>query len=264
MKKKLSIILCILWMGFIFYNSSQTGYKSNERSVKVLNVIKQFKNDTLNIIKELISDNKSSSLNKHIIYNEDKAFNKSDKSLNINLAINKNKSNYTKLSIEEVNNIEKINTISLASNLTRDTKNMNKIEKINNIKYSKISIIKIKAKDFFIKARDKIKIFVYKYFKNFNVFVRKSAHAFEFLVLAMLILWAMTCHDVKGIKAIFFTLLIVLFYAITDEFHQLFVYGRGASLKDVKIDFIGGVIGSIFYSLISLRTNLKSKKIREV
>ena len=242
MKKKLSIILCILWMGFIFYNSSQPGYKSNERSVKVLNVIKQFKNDTLNIIKELISDNKSSSLNKHIIYNEDKAFNKSDKSLNINLAINKNESNYTKVSIEEVNNIEKI----------------------NNIKYSKISIIKIKAKDFFIKARDKIKIFVYKYFKNFNVFVRKSAHAFEFLVLAMLILWAMTCHDVKGIKAIFFTLLIVLFYAITDEFHQLFVYGRGASLKDVKIDFIGGVIGSIFYSLISLRPNLKSKKIREV
>ena len=233
MKKKLSIILCILWMGFIFYNSSQPGYKSNERSVKVLNVIKQFKNDTLNIIKELISDNKSSSLNKHIIYNEDKAFNKSDKSLNINLAINKNKSNYTKVSIEEVNNIEKINTISLASNLTRDTKNINKIEKINNIKY-------------------------------FNVFVRKSAHAFEFLVLAMLILWAMTCHDVKGIKAIFFTLLIVLFYAITDEFHQLFVYGRGASLKDVKIDFIGGVIGSIFYSLISLRPNLKSKKIREV
>lgn len=242
MKKKLSIVLCILWMGFIFYNSSQPGYKSNERSVKVLNVIKQFKNDTLNIIKELISDDKRSSLNKHIIYNEDKAFNKSDKSLNINLAINKNKSNYTKVSIEEVN----------------------KIEKINNIKYSKISIIKIKAKDFFIKARDKIKIFVYKYFKNFNVFVRKSAHAFEFLVLAMLILWAMTCHDVKGIKAIFFTLLIVLFYAITDEFHQLFVYGRGASLKDVKIDFIGGVIGSIFYSLISLRTNLKSKKIREV
>lgn len=242
MKKKLSIILCILWMGFIFYNSSQPGYKSNERSVKVLNVIKQFKNDTLNIIKELISDDKRSSLNKHIIYNEDKSFNKSDKSLNINLAINKNKSNYTKVSIEEVN----------------------KIEKINNIKYSKISIIKIKAKDFFIKARDKIKIFVYKYFKNFNVFVRKSAHAFEFLVLAMLILWAMTCHDVKGIKAIFFTLLIVLFYAITDEFHQLFVYGRGASLKDVKIDFIGGVIGSIFYSLISLRPNLKSKKIREV
>ena len=242
MKKKLSIILCILWMGFIFYNSSQPGYKSNERSVKVLNVIKQFKNDTLNIIKELISDDKRSSLNKHIIYNEDKSFNKSDKSLNINLAINKNKSNYTKVSIEEVN----------------------KIEKINNIKYSKISIIKIKAKDFFIKARDKIKIFVYKYFKNFNVFVRKSAHAFEFLVLAMLILWAMTCHDVKGIKAIFFTLLIVLFYAITDEFHQLFVYGRGASLKDVKIDFIGGVIGSIFYPLISLRPNLKSKKIREV
>lgn len=242
MKKKLSIILCILWMGFIFYNSSQPGYKSNERSVKVLNVIKQFKNDTLNIIKELISYDKSSSLNKHIIYNEVKAFNKSDKSLNINLAINKNKSNYTKVSIEEVNNIEKI----------------------NNIKYNKISIIKSKVKDFFIKARDKIKIFVYKYFKNFNVFVRKSAHAFEFLVLAMLILWAMTCHDIKGIKAIFFTLLIVLFYAITDEFHQLFVAGRGASLKDVKIDFIGGVIGSIFYSLISLRPNLKSKKIKEV
>lgn len=236
MKKKLSIILCILWMGFIFYNSSQTGDKSNERSVKVLNVIKQFKNDTLNIIKELISDNKSSSLNKYIIYNEVKVFNNDNKSLNINLAINKNKSNYTKVSIEEVNNIEK----------------------------KKINIEKNDIKNYLIKARDKIKIFVYKYFKNFNVFVRKSAHAFEFLVLAILILWAMTCHDIKGIKAIFFTLLIVLFYAITDEFHQLFVAGRGASLKDVKIDFIGGVIGSIFYCLINFRPNLKSKKIKEV
>ena len=163
MKKKLSIILCILWMGFIFYNSSQPGYKSNERSVKVLNVIKQFKNDTLNIIKELISDDKRSSLNKHIIYNEDKAFNKSDKSLNINLAINKNKSNYTKVSIEEVNKIE--NTINLMSTTSLDTvifQGNNEVSIIDTIKeddsLSPESIIEEKEKlEILTKAIDMLK-----------------------------------------------------------------------------------------------------------
>ena len=163
MKKKLSIILCILWMGFIFYNSSQPGYKSNERSVKVLNVIKQFKNDTLNIIKELISDDKRSSLNKHIIYNEDKSFNKSDKSLNINLAINKNKSNYTKVSIEEVNKIE--NTINLMSTTSLDTvifQGNNEVSIIDTIKeddsLSPESIIEEKEKlEILTKAIDMLK-----------------------------------------------------------------------------------------------------------
>ena len=42
-------------------------------------------------------------------------------------------------------------------------------------------------------------------------------------------------------KTILIVLLISLTYAISDEFHQLFVFGRFASLKDVLIDFAGSV-----------------------
>jgi len=40
-------------------------------------------------------------------------------------------------------------------------------------------------------------------------------------------------------KTIVIILLISLVYAISDEFHQLFVIGRFASTKDVLTDFLG-------------------------
>ena len=93
--------------------------------------------------------------------------------------------------------------------------------------------------------------------------IRKLAHYTLYFILGILSFLVVKDYSINK-KLIIYSLLICFLYACSDEFHQLFVYGRGASLKDVKIDFIGGVIGSIFYSLISLRTNLKSKKIREV
>ena len=93
--------------------------------------------------------------------------------------------------------------------------------------------------------------------------IRKLAHYSLYFILGILSFLVIVDYK-NNKKLILYSMLICFLYACTDEFHQLFVYGRGASLKDVKIDFIGGVIGSIFYSLISLRPNLKSKKIREV
>ena len=94
--------------------------------------------------------------------------------------------------------------------------------------------------------------------------VRKAAHMTEYAIFACLVYLAFTVDGVSWQLVRFISFFATAAFACSDEFHQLFVYGRGASLKDVKIDFIGGVIGSIFYSLISLRPNLKSKKIREV
>ncbi|MGY4884656.1 MAG: VanZ family protein [Nanobdellota archaeon] len=42
-----------------------------------------------------------------------------------------------------------------------------------------------------------------------------------------------------GSKKIVIILLLSLAYAISDEFHQLFVIGRFANFKDILIDFIG-------------------------
>jgi VanZ family protein len=49
-------------------------------------------------------------------------------------------------------------------------------------------------------------------------------------------------------------LLIILFsivYAISDEFHQLFVVGRTCSLSDVLIDSIGILLAGLIYLLQS-------------
>ncbi|WP_196001633.1 VanZ family protein [Clostridium sp. 1001271B_151109_B4] len=265
MKKKLSIVLCILWMGFIFYNSSQPGNQSNEKSTKVLNMIKEFKDDTLDMIRKIMNGNNSSSLNGYIVYNES-----TRKIVNPNSTINWGKCNEEEISnifitydnSESYDSIELcgINSEKVAYNkIASNGIKINKVSLESNdiLKNRRISINKSDIKNLLIKVSDKIKAFVYEHFNNFNVFVRKCAHAFEFSVLAILLLWAMSCHGIKGMKSVIFALLIVFFYAMTDEFHQLFVPGRGANINDVMIDFIGGIIGSVLYTCISWLCNFK-------
>ncbi len=88
-----------------------------------------------------------------------------------------------------------------------------------------------------------------KYSRNekFNLFLRKNAHAFEYLILAMLLGNAFYSFRIKPEDAIIYILFICLFYAVTDEYHQLFVKGRTSSIQDVLIDFTGGVFGMVLY-----------------
>jgi uncharacterized membrane protein YhaH (DUF805 family) len=51
-------------------------------------------------------------------------------------------------------------------------------------------------------------------------------------------------------------LLISLAYALSDEFHQLFVIGRFCSLKDVLIDFMGSLC-----AILTIKVIETSKKI---
>ena len=41
-----------------------------------------------------------------------------------------------------------------------------------------------------------------------------------------------------------------LLYASSDEFHQIFVSGRTASVKDVLIDTCGSIVGILSYYFI--------------
>ena len=49
--------------------------------------------------------------------------------------------------------------------------------------------------------------------------------------------------EVKGVKRIVLALVICVLCAMLDEFHQLFVPGRAAQVKDVIIDSIGAIAG---------------------
>jgi VanZ family protein len=153
MYKKISLILCILWMGFIFYNSSQDGTESNSLSYKII-----------------------------------------DKIITMQEKVKEDSHNYL---------------VYAGGNVTNTAKDGERVA--------------------------------------LNLDIRKGAHAFEFFVLAILVANAYFAHNIKGRKAIIYILFIVLFYAVTDEYHQIYVKGRNSNVRDVLIDFAGGIIGMIIF-----------------
>jgi VanZ family protein len=79
-----------------------------------------------------------------------------------------------------------------------------------------------------------------------HTLIRKGGHLTEYAVLALLVLRAEyrsrpADRPPPFYRAAFLATLICAAYATTDEFHQSFVPGRGASAYDVAIDTTGGV-----------------------
>jgi len=58
-------------------------------------------------------------------------------------------------------------------------------------------------------------------------------------------------------KEIYLTLIIAIIYAFTDEFHQLFINGRSASIKDVLTDTIGIFSAIIIHLKVYLKEKIK-------
>lgn len=73
--------------------------------------------------------------------------------------------------------------------------------------------------------------------------LKKSAHLIEYAVFAILIFRALLSHDIDKKKALFISITIASFYGISDEFHQSFISGRTATIRDTIIDTIGATIG---------------------
>ena len=178
--KKLSLISCILWMGFIFYNSSESGLESNNKSKSIIN---------------------------QILYDNDK-----DYGVKNILIMSGGKSETTDYIGDESGNI---------------------------------------AYDDYYNA----------YLQNINIILRKGAHLFEFLILAILVAWVMVSYEITGRRAVVYVLFIVLLYAVSDEFHQLFVPGRTARVQDILIDFIGGIIGTVIFYTLKSKFKLSKNKI---
>lgn len=93
---------------------------------------------------------------------------------------------------------------------------------------------------------------------------RKSAHFFLYLVMAVIVMFALKSIGIRGKKAIVLTLVICIVFAISDEIHQLFVDGRGAQVKDVFIDGFGASVGiGIYKGFGSWRRKVREKKDRK-
>lgn len=83
--------------------------------------------------------------------------------------------------------------------------------------------------------------------------LRKIAHALEFAIFAFLIFRAILAQSkpsANHFKVILLAFSLSLFYAFSDEFHQLCVLGRHGSIWDVGIDTIGILIASVLCYII--------------
>ena len=81
--------------------------------------------------------------------------------------------------------------------------------------------------------------------------VKKTAHLFVYAVLSILI-YRSICQTTPYPRHIrlLLTVTLTILYAITDEFHQSFTFGREPTIRDVLIDIVGGAIGlSVFFKL---------------
>lgn len=160
--KKLLVILCMLWVGFIFYNSSSSGYISQKSSFAVVNFLRS---------------------EKAKIYNANGTENEQSK-----LAQNK-----------------------------------------------KADVYK-----FPITKRD----------NTLNFIVRKNAHGFEYLILAVFISCTLFINNLKGKNALVYIMFVCLSCAVLDEFNQKLVMNRTSSVVDVLIDFSGSLIGTTFFYIV--------------
>ena len=92
--------------------------------------------------------------------------------------------------------------------------------------------------------------------------VRKGAHIFAYFVLGILMVNALRQVNLSKFKfnrPAVLSIIVCALYAVSDEFHQLFVSGRSGELRDIIIDSCAAMAG-IFVVSIFVRILQKSKK----
>ena len=77
--------------------------------------------------------------------------------------------------------------------------------------------------------------------------LRKAGHVTEYFLLGILFFHAFRNNSLQKwrLRWTIYSIIGVVFYAVCDEFHQIFVFSRTASLIDVGIDSAGGILSQI-------------------
>ena len=88
------------------------------------------------------------------------------------------------------------------------------------------------------------------YAMTYQFYIRKAAHITEYFLLAMSVSLPLYVYKIRGFKLSILATLFCVIYALLDEYHQSFTYGRSAQLRDVGIDSIGIIAGVIVVRII--------------
>lgn len=92
-----------------------------------------------------------------------------------------------------------------------------------------------------------------------DFFVKKSAHIIEYAIFMTLWLRALTRSGYSFAKSIQIAFPLVVLYALSDEYHQSWVPGRGPHLRDVGFDTIGAASATYLIWFWLPRTSTKLK-----
>ncbi len=87
--------------------------------------------------------------------------------------------------------------------------------------------------------------------------VRKLAHFSEYAILGFLVIQFSLSFNM--LYAGSFSILLCFLYAMSDEFHQLFITGRSGQFTDVLIDTLGAIV---MICIIKIFTRKKGNKLQ--
>jgi VanZ family protein len=92
-----------------------------------------------------------------------------------------------------------------------------------------------------------------------HALIRKLGHLTEYFVLGLLLFRAFRGETSKkwSWRWTSLAMIILIAYAASDEFHQSFTLSRGASVKDVGIDTLGGIFSQIVIAFVYRRHGKK-------
>lgn len=93
--------------------------------------------------------------------------------------------------------------------------------------------------------------------KDLETITRKSAHILEYAVLYILAHLVFsklifTKGEKKTAQTVFFSMLFCFVFALSDEYHQLFIEDRSGRILDICVDIFGVFIGQLLTLLVVL------------
>ena len=92
-------------------------------------------------------------------------------------------------------------------------------------------------------------------------YIRKLAHFSLYLVLGMITNSLMCTFNLKNNRRIYISLGIGIIYAVSDEFHQIFIPDRTASILDILIDSCGVAVGIfLVFFIVKIHERIFQKK----
>ncbi len=88
-----------------------------------------------------------------------------------------------------------------------------------------------------------------------HLVIRKFGHVSEYFILGLLLFRAFRedSADSRTHRWAFAAFVVLLLYAASDEYHQSFIAVRSASLSDIAIDAMGGVLSQGVVALSQIR-----------